>query len=213
MKKKEYYLDYNRKSKKRKFYSSKEGLSRKTIAFFILLFATVIGTGVTLLLLYQEDQEKKGRDNVENKIINKPLEELMQTSLYGPYGMWISKPVEEEILEPENTKESWMADFVDTRTAVPVKGIYVTASKANSSIDDLIQLVDDTELNTMVIDIKDDDGHITYMMETETTLAINAPRNYIEDLSGLIKRLKEKDVYLIARVVAFKDPVLAEAKP
>lgn len=208
-------MDYKRKNKKRKFYSrkpKKEGISRKTIAFFILLFATVIGTGVTLLILYNEEQVKS-EEKTQNQVIEKSMEELVQTSRYGPYGMWISEPTQEEILEPVDNKENWMADFVDERTASQAKGIYVTASKANSTIDDLIQLVDETELNTMVIDIKDDNGNITYLMETKTTVAIQAPRNYIQDLKGLIKRLKEKDIYLIARVVAFKDPVLAEAKP
>jgi hypothetical protein len=216
MNKKEYYLDYNRKSKKRKFYGRREmkdKFSKKSIAFFILLFATMVGTGVTLIMMYQEEHKNKNQDLVQNPMISKPLKELAQTSTYGPYGMWISNPVEEEIIAPEETKEAWMADFVDKRTTIQAKGIYVTASKANSTIDDLIQLVDETELNTMVIDIKDDKGNITYKMNTKTAVEINAPRNYIQDIEGLIKRLKEKDIYLIARVVAFKDPVLADAKP
>lgn len=214
MKRKEYYLDYKR-TKKRKFFkkkSSSEGMSKKTIALLILLFATVIGTGVTLLLLYNEDQDNKEEHN-RRQIINKSIEEVAQNSLNGPYGMWITQPRNGDVLAPEGTEETFMSDFVDSRKAVPVKGIYLTASKANGSIDDLIQLVEDTELNTMVIDIKDDNGNITYMMNTKTAVAIQAPCNYIQDLDGLIKRLKEKNIYLIARVVAFKDPVLANAKP
>ena len=216
MKKKEYYLDYNRIKKKRKFYGRREKndkFSKKTISFFILLFAMMVGTGVTLVVMYQEKQKEQKQELIQYPLLSKPIEEMVQSSFYGPYGMWVSQPVKEEILQPEATKETWMADFVDKRTAIKAKGIYVTASKANKSIDDLIQLVDETELNAMVIDIKDDNGNITYKMNSKTTVEINAARNYIQDLEGLIKRLKEKDIYLIARVVAFKDPVLAEAKP
>ncbi len=212
MKKKEFYLDY-KKTKKKKFYSkkeSKERKPRKVAAFLILLLATVIGTGASLLLLYQEE---KGQEN--DLIINPDLnvQEIQATGVTGPYGMWVTESTSEEILEPVETKEVFMPGFVDSRKPIQVKGIYVTASKANSTIDELIDLVDQTELNTMVIDIKDDDGHITYMMNNSDVKEINAPRPYIEDLPGLIKKLKEKDIYLIARVVAFKDPVLAEAKP
>lgn len=216
MKKKEYYLDYNRIKKKRKFYGRRERrdrFSKKTIAFFILLIAVTIGTGATLLVMYQEELKGTKQELIRNPMLSKPLEEMVQTSLYGPYGMWISDPVENEVLEPEETREAWMADFVDKRSPIQAKGIYVTASKANSTIDDLIRLVDETELNTMIIDIKDDNGNITYKMDSKTTVEIKAARNYIQDIEGLIQRLKDKDIYLIARVVAFKDPVLAEAKP
>lgn len=47
--------------------------------------------------------------------------------------------------------------------APKVKGIYVTAYSAGGSrMDQLVDLVDQTELNAMVIDIKDDLGYITY---------------------------------------------------
>lgn len=215
VKKKEYYLDYKRGSRKRKFYGRRErkGISRKSIAFMVLLFGMVIGTGVTLMLLYRDEAQKERKLNEPELASNQPITDLLQPTFYGPYGMWNSNPGKEDILELEVTKQGWMSDFTDTRTPVKVKGIYVTASKANSSIDPLIQMVEDTELNAMVIDIKDDDGHITYMMDTNIAKEINAPRNYIQNLPQLIDKLKEKDIYLIARVVAFKDPVLADAKP
>ena len=216
MKKKDFYLDY--KSRKRnKGYGLKvvkEEKSKKAMAFFILLFALVVGTGVTLLILYRQEREEKRERILNNKILAANLSEITDATNTGPYGMWITQSTQEdEILEPVETKEVWMQDFVDTREAVQAKGIYVTASKANSTIDELVALVERTELNAMVIDIKDDDGHITYLTDNKEANEINAPRAYISDLEGLIKKLKEKDIYLIARVVAFKDPVLAEAKP
>ena len=52
------------------------------------------------------------------------------------------------------------------RQQEPVKGIYVTGPLAgHENMEDLIQLVRDSELNAMVIDIKNDEGIVTYEME------------------------------------------------
>ena len=100
------------------------------------------------------------------------------------------------------------------REPVKVKGIYVSGPTAGiAKMDDLIELVDQTELNTMVIDIKNDEGKVTYKMQSEQVLEIDAGVRYIPDIKELVARCKEKDIYLIARIVAFRDPYLAEQKP
>lgn len=95
-----------------------------------------------------------------------------------------------------------------------IKGIYVSGQKAGIEkyMEELISLADDTEINAMVIDIKNDSGEITYKMELPIAEEIGAGTNYIKDINGLISKLKEKNIYLIARVVAFKDPLLADKK-
>lgn len=99
-------------------------------------------------------------------------------------------------------------------TKVSVKGIYVTGPKAGSqSMDDLISLLDETELNTMVIDVKNDAGEITYQMDFDYAEEMGACTNYIKDMDGLMEKLKEHKIYTIARIVCFKDPVLAANHP
>ena len=100
------------------------------------------------------------------------------------------------------------------REPVKVRGIYVSGPTAGiAKMDDLIDLVDQTELNAMVIDIKNDEGKVTYKMQSEQVLEIDAGVRYIPDIEDLVARCKEKDIYLIARIVAFRDPYLAEQKP
>lgn len=95
-----------------------------------------------------------------------------------------------------------------------VKGIYVTGPMAgNDAFENLLTLVDETELNAMVIDVKNDGGEITYKMNQETARAMGACINYIRDMEGFIARLKEHGVYTIARIVCFKDPYLAANYP
>ncbi len=103
----------------------------------------------------------------------------------------------------------------ERREPVKVKGIYVSGPIAgNARMDELIELVDTTELNAMVIDIKNDDGRVTYKMDSDTLASqIGAGINYVSDIKELVQRCKEKNIYLIARVVAFKDPYLAQQRP
>ena len=109
-----------------------------------------------------------------------------------------------ETLAAENTKEDGQED------RVKVRGIYVTGPTAGSAaMEDMIRLVDETELNAMVIDVKNDEGYITYKMELEQAEALGACIRYIPDMEALVAELKEHDIYSIARIVCFKDPILA----
>lgn len=95
-----------------------------------------------------------------------------------------------------------------------VKGIYISGPVAGSSyMDTLTQLLAETELNAVVIDVKNDEGNLTYRPGGGTAEELGACIRYIQDLPGLVAALKAQGVYTIARVAAFKDPVLAQARP
>lgn len=114
----------------------------------------------------------------------------------------------------EETPAEDVSESAHKREAVKVKGIYVTGPTAGTEkMDELIALVEETELNAMVIDVKNDEGVVTYKMQSDTVLRIESGVRYIPDIAALIKKLHEKDIYVIARIVAFKDPYLAEKQP
>ena len=95
-----------------------------------------------------------------------------------------------------------------------VRGIYISGPVAGDPyMETLLTLVEDTELNAVVIDVKNDEGQVTYRPASGTALEIGACTRYIQDLSGLVAELKARGVYTIARISAFKDPVLAGARP
>lgn len=97
---------------------------------------------------------------------------------------------------------------------VKVKGIYVSGPMAGTAgMDNLISLVDRTELNALVIDVKNDDGYLTCELDVPLAEQIGSEKHYIKDLPALVQTCKEKNIYLIARVVAFKDPILAGKMP
>jgi len=98
---------------------------------------------------------------------------------------------------------------------VNVKGIYLTGWKAGLSgeFEKLVKLVDDTELNSMVIDVKDNTGKLTYKSSVPMAEQIGADSNRIRDIDGLLKTLREHNIYAIGRIVVFEDPVLSKARP
>ncbi|MEI7026833.1 putative glycoside hydrolase [Paenibacillus sp. y28] len=95
-----------------------------------------------------------------------------------------------------------------------VKGVYATAHSAGGArMETLLKLMDETELNSIVVDIKDDWGYITYNTNNPELEAMGTTQPIIKDLPKLMERMKEHDVYPIARVVVFKDTVLAKKRP
>ena len=138
----------------------------------------------------------------------------------GEFGM-PNEPGTETAVDSDTTANSDTStgSAADAATAkeqnrVKVKGIYVSGPMAGTAgMDNLIGLVDRTELNALVIDVKNDDGYLTCELDVPLAEQIGSEKHYIKDLPALVQTCKEKNIYLIARVVAFKDPILAEKMP
>jgi len=97
-----------------------------------------------------------------------------------------------------------------------VKGIYLTGWSAGNEtkINHFINVLNNTELNTLVIDVKDDLGRISYKSDVPLAKEIGASNTVmIIDIQSLMKKLKSNKIHTIARIVSFKDPILAEKKP
>ena len=78
----------------------------------------------------------------------------------------------------------------------------------------VLELVDRTELNAVVIDVKGDRGLIPYRTEVPAALEAGVLGPVIiKDFDGMLRSFRERGIYTIARVVAFKDTVLAHHRP
>ena len=78
----------------------------------------------------------------------------------------------------------------------------------------VLELVDRTELNAVVIDVKGDRGLIPYRTEVPAALDAGALGPVIiKDFDGMLRSFRERGIYTIARIVAFKDNVLAKHRP
>lgn len=94
-----------------------------------------------------------------------------------------------------------------------VRGIYVTGHSAGGArMNKLVDLINSTDLNAMVIDIKDDWGNVTFKLDEDSPY-YGVSKNYIKDIKQLMRTLEENEIYPIARIVVFKDTVIANEKP
>ncbi len=95
-----------------------------------------------------------------------------------------------------------------------VVGIYSTSWVAGSKrMDQIIDFIKRSGVNSIVIDIKDDTGVISYPTSIPLANEMGAGSKRIANIKELITRLKKENVYLIARIVVFKDPLLAKKHP
>ena len=100
--------------------------------------------------------------------------------------------------------------------AIKAKGIYVTANSAGfeSRFNSFIDMIGKTELNAMVIDVKNDWGLMTYPSDIEIVKEVMKDTSQpVRDIKSLMSRLDEENIYPIARIVVFRDPQLPKFYP
>jgi hypothetical protein len=88
------------------------------------------------------------------------------------------------------------------KTPKNVKAVYMSSWVAGtpSVRERLIKLIDETEINAVVIDVKDNTGLISW-------------NGRVRDMDNLIDILHAKNIYIIARVAAFQDPLYVKLHP
>ena len=95
-----------------------------------------------------------------------------------------------------------------------VRALYVNRWAAQSwrRMRELIALADSTEINALVIDMKDEFGQ--NFETTDSMVRRNAGRaGHVPHLAAMLDTLREHRILAIARVVVFKDSVAARANP
>lgn len=94
----------------------------------------------------------------------------------------------------------------------PINAIYMNPNISNTDadVDRLIDIIDTTDANAIVIDIKEE--LIFYDSQVEFFVDAGTVRPII-DLPALLKKFQDHDIYTIARLVVFKDSLVAENRP
>ena len=77
-------------------------------------------------------------------------------------------------------------------------------------LDKQIEEIKKTEINAVVIDMKDDFGNIYFKASSRTASDIKAQKNPV-DIKSILKKLKDNNIYAIARIVTFKDQKMFSA--
>jgi hypothetical protein len=86
--------------------------------------------------------------------------------------------------------------------------------EAPGRLDAMLDLLDRTEANALVIDVKETDGRLYYATDLESAAEVGAVRETpVFDLEELLPMLEERGIYTIARMVVMKDNTSAVARP
>ncbi|MBZ5498987.1 MAG: putative glycoside hydrolase [Acidobacteriia bacterium] len=94
------------------------------------------------------------------------------------------------------------------------RGLYVTSWIAGMKrFREIADGMASSELNTLVIDIKDCSGKVGYDSAVPLVAEIKAHERRIRDLGAVLNYCQERKIHTIARIAVFQDPVLASAKP
>lgn len=93
-----------------------------------------------------------------------------------------------------------------------VRGVHMTAIswRTKELRDPVLRLIEEGKINTVELDLKDEGGEVGYDSEIPLANDIGAVRGYY-DLEEAVKELKDRGVRVIGRLVAFRDPILADA--
>lgn len=111
----------------------------------------------------------------------------------------------------------------DTRTVIthvpiplPLKAIYMTSCVVNSKElrSNLVHIAETTEINAMVIDIKDFSGTLSFPpAHNDLKPAWDNARCGAKDMQAFIALLHEKGIYVIGRITVFQDPYYSALHP
>lgn len=106
-------------------------------------------------------------------------------------------PPPKHIETPESVRAIYMSSWVAATPSIRQK---------------LITLIEETELNAVVIDVKDYTGHVSFLVRDVKLQAYGSEIARIRDIDELIGELHEKGIYVIARVAVFQDDYLARQR-
>jgi hypothetical protein len=92
------------------------------------------------------------------------------------------------------------------------RAVHIAGEAAKDDIDRFFEMANTTELNALMLDLKDETGQVWYDSTDPTATEVGAIRNAY-NLAAISERAEQADLYLIGRIVVFNDPLAAQNKP
>lgn len=124
-------------------------------------------------------------------------------------------PAQTEKLPEEQQKPLPPPPPTHIKTPEAVKGIYMTSwvASTNDWKNNLITFMDTSEVNAVVVDIKDYTGKVSFEVADEELKKVGSGTARIRDIRGFVNKLHEKNIYAIARIAVFQDPFYVKYNP
>ena len=108
------------------------------------------------------------------------------------------------LLTPEKTGSSYAKKILGKKSLY-IPPYQVRKQLGDEGIDKFISIAEENNLNSIVIDMKDDYGFLRYKSNNPLILEKGTESSYSVDLDNFIAKFKAKNIYLVARIVTFKD--------
>lgn len=128
----------------------------------------------------------------------------------GDFLAMLRPPSVVEVVEPE------VKEIVIERMPTPeiVRGVYLTSWSASlsSRIDYVKNLAKTSGVNAVVVDIKDYTGYVAYDSLVPSVISYGAKKIKIQNVKKMIKTFHDSNIYVIARIAVFQDPILSSKK-
>jgi hypothetical protein len=96
-----------------------------------------------------------------------------------------------------------------------IQSVYVTGYSAGNKkyLNYLSNLFKNTEINSAVVDIKGSSGYVSYASGAEEVKKYSLTNYAISDIDALIRFFHDQNIYVIARIAVFEDPVYSKFRP
>ena len=115
-----------------------------------------------------------------------------------------------------DTEFPWEGEVLVTEIEMEprvIRGLHVAYSVHTDpgAWQNLLEVAEETVVNALVIDVKDESGRVFYGTEVSLANEIGAVERLI-DLDRIVTEMDQRDLYKIARIVTFQDPIAARAE-
>jgi len=104
---------------------------------------------------------------------------------------------------------------IHIKTPEKVRAIYMTACAASSKTfrEKIVSLATTTEINSIVVDVKDYTGTISFSSENPLIKENDGTGCKVSDMKDFVNELHKKGIYVIARISSFQDGFLVKKRP
>lgn len=150
---------------------------------------------------------------------------LVWAALWGSSPAAHRFPVEELPRRPEPAESTWVrlqpepATYPDPAPPLgpppqEIRALYANAwAWGSQRFWNLVEIAESTEINALVLDVKDDTGELAYRSTVPLAVELGTSSARVRDPRGRLDALLARGIYPIARIIVAKDPLLAERKP
>lgn len=174
---------------------------KKFINWFIftILSLIIVSLFVYFVLPKLQSQIEYNSEEISQKILNNEETTKIENIVVPVVAMPVISPI------------------IVTHISTPkiVKAVYISAWVAGSPKfrDTVIKMIDDTELNAIVIDVKDSTGRVSFDMPVPDVQKEGSIEKRISNVRELTDMLHKKNIYIIGRVAVFQDPYMTKKHP